>query len=76
MPTTNGFQKPPFFGRVSDSGLTVEIIDEDGIALSFHIDEALALIEARRYAERFGQMEVNTLAFNQAAPLAASEILL
>ena len=41
--------KPPFFvpDSVSDSGLTIQVIGEDGEAHTFHVTEALALIECR-----------------------------
>ena len=61
----NPFQHPPFFvkGTLSDTGKTIQLVDEDGHAHTFHVDEALALIEARHYAERYGDLFINTAEF-------------
>ena len=78
MPKNNGFQQPPFFvrGSISETGLTVQVIDEDGHAHTFHVDEALALLEARRYATRYGPLAINTHAFTDIAAEADSELVL
>ena len=61
----NPFQHPPFFvkGTLSDSGKTIQLVDEDGHAHTFHVDEALALVEARLFAERYGDLFINTAEF-------------
>ena len=61
----NPFQHPPFFvkGTLSDAGKTIQLVDEDGRAHTFHVDEALALIEARLYTERYGDLFINTAEF-------------
>ncbi len=67
----NGFQaadasgRPPFFVRdsLSDSGKTIQLVDEDGHVHPFHVDEALALIEARFFEERYGDLFINTSEF-------------
>ena len=63
------FQHPPFFveGTLSDAGKTIQLVHEDGHVHTFHVVEALALIEARRYAERFGHLEINTREFEAIA---------
>ncbi len=57
--------RPPFFVRdsLSETGKTIQLVDEDGHMHAFHVDEALALIEARLYAERYGEMFINTAEF-------------
>ena len=59
------FQHPPFFvkGTLSDAGKTIQLVDEDGHVHTFHVDEALALIEARLYTERYGDLFINTAEF-------------
>ena len=61
----NPFQRPPFFvkGTLSETGKTIQLVDEDGHAHTFHVVEALALIEARLYAERYGDLFINTKEF-------------
>ncbi len=58
-------QHPPFFvkGTLSDSGKTIQLVDEDGHTHTFHVDEALALIEARLFADRYGDLFINTAEF-------------
>ena len=65
----NPYQEPPFFakGSISETGKTVEIINEDGQALTFHVEEALAIIEARLYAERLGPVQIGTREFELAS---------
>ena len=53
-------------GSLSDSGLTVQLVDEDGHVHAFHVAEALALIEARLFAERYGELFINTAEFEAA----------
>ncbi len=57
--------RPPFFvrGSLSDSGKTIQLVDEDGHVHAFHVVEALALIEARLFAERYGDLFINTVEF-------------
>ena len=45
----NDFQEPPFFvaGSIGPRGQTVQVIDEGGTPHSFHVTEALALLECR-----------------------------
>ncbi len=61
----NPFSKPPFFApdSVSDSGLTIQVIDEEGQAHPFHVAEALALIEKREMTERYGDLGISTREF-------------
>lgn len=49
----NGFQEPPFFvaGSIGPRGQIVQVIGEDGEAHSFHVTEALALLECREMRE-------------------------
>ena len=62
MTETKGFQKPPFFvrGSLSETGKTIQLMGEDGQAHTFHVDDALAILEA---AERYGDVRINTAEF-------------
>ncbi len=61
----NLFQHPPFFveGTLSDSGKTIQLVDEDGHVHAFQVVEALVLIECREAQERYGDLVINTEAF-------------
>ena len=71
----NDFQEPPFFvkGSLGPRGQTIQVIGEDGEAHSFHVTEALALLECRTMRERRSDLDISTDEFAHAGqPLTGS----
>ena len=66
-------QEPPFAdtrsafvpGSVGPGGQSIQLLDKRGEAHTLSLADALLAVEARRAAERFGDVEINTIRFEQ-----------